>query len=60
MILSWRANTAKKVVFEVATSTDKKTWVQRYAGQYVGPSGDQAVKLSDRPRGQVRPPHRAR
>ena len=45
-VLSWRANSAKKVVFEIATSSDKKSWVQRYAGQYVGPSGDQTVKLS--------------
>ena len=45
-VFSWRANSAKKVVFEVATSTDKKTWVQRYAGQYVGGSSDQAVRLS--------------
>ena len=47
VVLSWRANSAKKVVFELATSTDKKTWVARYAGSYVGPSGDQTVKLSD-------------
>ena len=49
VVLSWKANTAKKVVFEVATSTDKNTWVARYAGSYVGPSGDQVVKLSDAP-----------
>jgi hypothetical protein len=49
VLLSWRANSAKKTVFELATSTDKTTWVQRYAGQYVGASGDQAVKLSTGP-----------
>ena len=48
-ILSWRANSAKKVVFEIATSNDKATWVARYAGSYVGPSADQAVKLSAGP-----------
>ena len=46
VVLSWRANSAKKTVFEIVTSSDQKTWVQRYAGQYVGSSGDQAVKLS--------------
>ena len=45
-VFSWRANSAKKTVFEVATSTDKRTWVQRYSGQYVGGSSDQAVRLS--------------
>ena len=46
VVLSWRANSAKKTVFEIATSNDKVTWVDRYGGQYVGASGDQALKLS--------------
>ncbi|RYZ29439.1 MAG: DNRLRE domain-containing protein, partial [Propionibacteriaceae bacterium] len=44
--LSWKANSAKKTVFEVETSNDTGTWTRRYAGQYVGASGKQTVSLS--------------
>ena len=60
VLLSWRANSAKKTVFEIATSTDKATWVPRYAGQYVGAVRRPGRQALDRTRGQVRPPHRAR
>ena len=46
MVLSWRANSVRKTLFEVETSNDKTTWTQRYSGQYVGDSGDQVVSLS--------------
>ncbi|WP_159859082.1 discoidin domain-containing protein, partial [Rathayibacter sp. VKM Ac-2754] len=45
-VLSWKANSAKKTVFELATSNDKATWTERYAGEYKGDSGDQVVVLS--------------
>jgi uncharacterized protein YjdB len=45
-LLSWRANSAKKVVFSLSTSNDKKSWSTRYSGRYVGGSGTQGVKLS--------------
>ena len=43
--LSWKANSAKKTVFEVETSKDTKTWTRRYAGQHLGASGNQTVSL---------------
>ena len=46
MVLSWRANSAKKTVFEVETSTDKTTWTRPLRRAYVGDSGDQTVSLS--------------